>query len=94
MIKSARVVVTVDFTAKERPAGYIVQMSPEGGDAIGTYGGSGNIDARNQITFDNVPPARYVLRGQPNPSSGDQRTEPKTVDLKGGQTAEVTLSAK
>ena len=29
--------------------------------------GSGNIDAKNQIAFENVPPGRYVLRGQPNP---------------------------
>ncbi len=37
---------------------------------------------------------RCVLRGQPNPSSGDQRTEAVTVDLRGGQAAEVTVIAK
>ncbi|HWY86547.1 MAG TPA: carboxypeptidase-like regulatory domain-containing protein [Gemmataceae bacterium] len=94
MIKSARILVTVDFTGKERPAGYIVQIEPEGGNAVGTFGGSGNINAKNQIAFENVPPGRYVFRGQPNPSSGDQRTNPVTIDLKGGQKAEVTLNAK
>jgi hypothetical protein len=94
MIRAARVVVTVDFTGKERPPAYIVHMEPEGGEAVGKYGGSGHINDKNQITFDDVPPARYVLRGNPNPSSGDQRTEAVTVELKGGKTAEVTLNAK
>ena len=94
MIQAGRVLVTVDFTWKERPAGYIVNIEPEGGEAVGKYGGSGNIDAKNQIAFDQVPPGRYVLKGQPNPSSGDQRTEPVTIDLKGGQTTEVKLHEK
>ena len=72
MMKSASVRVTVDFTGKERPDGYMVKIEPEGGEAVGTYGGSGNIDAKNQMTFENVPPGRYVLRGQPNPGSGDR----------------------
>jgi hypothetical protein len=94
MSKAARVLVTVDFTGKVRPAGYIVQIEPEGGDRIGSFGGSGNINAKNQIAYENIPPGRYVLRGRPNPSSGDQETELITVDLKGGQKAEVTLHAK
>jgi hypothetical protein len=69
-------------------------IEPEGGDRIGTFGGSGNINAKNQITFENVPPARYVLRGKPNPSSSKEVTEPITVDLTGGKTVEIVLYAK
>lgn len=94
MLKSASVRVTVDFNGKQRPGGYIVKIEPEGGEAVGTYGGSGSISGEDQITFENVPPGRYVLRGEPNPSSGDQQTEPVAVDLKGGRSAEVTLKAK
>ena len=94
MMKSASVRVTVDFTGKERPAGYMVSIAPEGGEVVGSYGGSGNIDARNQMTFEIVPPGRYVLRGRPNPGSDAEETGPVTVDLKGGQAAEVTLKAK
>jgi hypothetical protein len=94
MIKSARIEVTVDFTGKERPEGYMVQLASEGGDKVGTYGGSGNINAKNQMIFENVPPGRYVLSGRPNPGSDKQQTEPVTIDLKGGQTAKVTLNAK
>jgi hypothetical protein len=94
MLKSARVVVTVDFARTRRPAGYMVHIEPEGGERVGTWGGSGNIDAKSQISFDDVPPGRYVLQGQPNPSIANQRTEPLAIELKGGQTAEIKLSAK
>ncbi len=46
------------------------------------------------MAFAIVPPGRYVLRGRPNPGSDAEETEPVTVDLKGGQAAEVTLKAK
>jgi hypothetical protein len=94
MKKSSTVLVTVDFTAKDRPDGYNVEIVPDGGAVIGSYGGSGNIDARNQMTFKDVPPGRYTLTGQPNPGSPDQKSDPVTVDLKGGQTTEITLRAK
>jgi hypothetical protein len=94
MMKSASIRVTVDFTGKVRPNGYIVSLEPEGGNKIGTYGGSGNIDPKDQMAFENVPPGRYIVWGQPNPSSGDQRTERVAVELKGGDVAKVTLRAK
>jgi hypothetical protein len=94
MIGSASVRVTVDFTGKPRPAGYVVSLTPEGGDVIGSYGGTGNIDAGNQLTFEVVPPGRYVVRGRPNPGSDVEEADPVTVDLKGGQAAEVTLKAR
>ncbi len=94
MMKSARIVVTVDFTDTERPEGYIVHMEPEGGEAVGKWSGSGNIDAKNQITYEDVPPGRYVVHGQPNPSSADEHTDPVKVELHGGRTIEITLPAK
>ena len=56
-------------------------------------GGSGNIDAHNEISFADIPPGLYVLHGQPNPSSGNQQTKPLTIDLKGGRLTEITISA-
>jgi hypothetical protein len=94
MMKSASVRVTVDFAGKERLEGYMVSIAPEGSEAVGSYGGSGNIDAKNQMTFEVVPPGRYVLRGRPNPGLDAEETDPVTVDLKGGQASEVTLKAK
>ena len=94
MTKSARVEVTVDFAGKDRPEGYIVQIAPEGGEKIGSWGGSGNINDKSQITYEHVPPGRYVLTGRPNPGSANQQTEPVTVELKGGETTKATLKAK
>jgi len=68
--------------AAKRPEGYIVRIEPEGGEAVGKWSGSGNIDAKDQIAFSDVPPARYVLHGQPNPSSAGQETAPVTIDLR------------
>jgi hypothetical protein len=94
MKKSARIVVTVDFSRSARPNEYLVQIAPEGGERVGSWGGSGSIDDKNQITFKEVPPGRYVLHGKPNPSSRGDETEPVTVDLKGGEMNELTIKAK
>jgi hypothetical protein len=94
MMKSAHIVVTVDFAGAKRPDGYIVEMKPEGGSAVGKWSGSGNIDAGNQIMFRDVTPGRYVILGHPNPSSADQRSKPINMELKPGQASRITLSAK
>jgi hypothetical protein len=94
MNPAGRIVVTVDFTGTQRPHDYIVNLEPEGGNAVGSYGGSGQINDKNQIAFENIPPGKYMLHGQPNPGSANQRTEPVHVDLKGGKTADVKLIAK
>jgi hypothetical protein len=94
MTRAGRVVVTVDFAGKKRPGAYLVGIAPEGGEAVGKYGGSGHINDKNQMAFENVPPGRYFIRGQPNPSSEDQRTEPMAVEVQGGKTSEINLVAK
>jgi hypothetical protein len=94
MMKSASVRVTVDFDGRKKPSSYLVQMEPEGGSKVGTYGGSGNIDAANQMTFKDVPPGKYYFRGYPNPTSESQKTNPILLDLKGGETAELTIKAR
>jgi hypothetical protein len=94
MMKAAKAVVTVDFGGKERPKAYIVDMAPEGGNVVGSYGGSGHINDKNQMIFDNVPPGRYIFRGHPNPTSDKERSEGILIELKGGQTTDVTITAK
>jgi hypothetical protein len=94
MLQAATIRVTVDFGDKARPGGYIVMIEPEGGEVVGSYGGSGNIDAENQVVFRNVPPGRYTLKGRPNPGSTDEETKPVAVELKGGEEEGITLKAK
>ncbi len=94
MIRAGQIVVTVDFAGKDRPQAFIVNLEPEAGNVVGSYGGAGHIDDKNQMIFKDVPPARYVVYGQPNPGSANQRTDRETIDLKGGQTIEIKLNAK
>lgn len=94
MIKAAEIRFTVDFTGKARPDGYMVEMEPEEGAGVGRWSGSGNIDAENKLTFQNVPPGAYLVRGHPNPTSEAQKTAPVKVELKGGSTTELTIVPK
>ncbi|WP_165253539.1 carboxypeptidase-like regulatory domain-containing protein [Paludisphaera soli] len=94
MNRAGSVRVTVDFAGKERSGDYVVKISPEGGDVVGSFGGSGNIDAENRMNFTVLPPGRYVLTGRPNPGSDSEEVGPVMIDVKGGQQAEVTLKAK
>jgi Carboxypeptidase regulatory-like domain len=94
MKKSARVHVTVDFGTTARPAGYIVNIEPKEGGGVGTWGGSGNIDEKNQISFEDVPPGKYVLQGRPNPGRADEGSATVTADLKGGETTQIVLFYK
>lgn len=96
MQRAASVKVTVDFGDNPRAAGieYLVNVSPEGGDEVGTWGGSSQIDDDDSTTFVQVPAGRYVFTGRPNPSGANQQTDPVTVDLGPGEAAEVTLKAK
>jgi hypothetical protein len=94
MVRSAQLRVSVDFSQSTRPEAYLVELEPEGGSVVGSWGGSAHIDANNQHTFSDVPPGRYILKGRPNPGAEAQQTKPVAVDLKGGQAAEITLSAR
>jgi hypothetical protein len=93
MQKSASIQIKIDFGVVARTDGYIVEMKPEDGEAIGKWGGSGQIDAENRMVFKDVPPGRYVIVGKPNPSNGDDHTQTVTVELVGGRSTEVTLIA-
>lgn len=47
MMKSAEVHISVDFTGKERPGGYVVHMVPEGGEAV--VNGRGRVTSTRRI---------------------------------------------
>ncbi len=94
MQPAAKLQVIVDFSATKRPKSYLVEVKPEGGEEVGKWSGSGLIDEENQITYDNIPPGKYVITSRPNPGSENQTTDPVTIDLQGGKLTEVTLPAK
>ncbi len=77
-----------------RQTPYIVEMTDASGKGVGKWGGSGNINDENQIVFKNIPPGNYLVSGQPNPGSKDQRTETVSVEIVGGQVKGLELDAK
>ena len=91
MFKSATVRIVVNFGQQRRPSGYLVKMEPEGGEVVGSYGGSATLPASNTYEFRDVPPGAYTFYGRPNPGSDDEETEHVTANLEGGETTTVTL---
>jgi hypothetical protein len=94
MVQAARLHVTVDFSATNRPAEYLVHCEPEGGEQVGKWSGDGKIGSSDDITYESIPPGRYLVKGRPNPGNLNQQTKAILVELKGGETAEVTIKAK
>lgn len=93
LAKAASIRISVEFEQPRGGAGYIVEMIPEGGEKIGSWSGTSNLDAADQVHFKNVPAGRYQVSGRPNPGRSSQRTKPKLVILKGGSDLQVTLQA-
>lgn len=75
---------------------YMVRLTPEGGDKVGSYGGSGDVAADGTMRFDNVPPGRYTVTFRPNPGPSVQGKDPneRAIEVKGGQTVEVNFEVK
>jgi hypothetical protein len=94
MSLSATLSVDVVFGEIDRPSAYLIDVEPEGGNRVGSWGGAAAIDAQSNALFRNVPPDRYVLRGHPNPTSDDEITEPVTVDLAAGDVKSIELQAR
>lgn len=92
--RSGTVEVEVEFAEGKRPKGYIVNIEPEGGSKVGSWGGSGNIDDKNIRTFENVPSGAYTITSRPNPGSTRETTSPKTIVVKPGETTYVLIQAK
>lgn len=90
---SGTIHVKVEFRTP-RSGGFVVNVVPEGGDAVGRWGGSANIGEDGTFTFKNVPAGTYTLTGRPNPGSPKDTTESVTVTISGGDQHDVTLKAK
>jgi hypothetical protein len=84
--------VQVELAKLPRQDNYMVRIIPAGGEAVGKWSGSGNVDAKGKIQFSQIPPGTYQVTGRPNPGSDDEETQPVRVEIHGGKTAEIVLS--
>ena len=74
-----------------------VEVEPEGGAKIGSWGGSSNTKADGSFVFDNVPPGTYVLSAiatNPGPALRGKDPNAKKVVVKAGQTVEVDVTGR
>lgn len=72
-----------------------VDMEPEGGSKVGSYGGGGKVQTGGVFTYRQLPPGVYVIQAYPNPRKSDhQYVEPQTVKIEAGKQAEVTVRFK
>jgi hypothetical protein len=94
VVKAGRLKVTVDFGGGGPEGGYIIHVAPEGGAGIGLWSGSAQLGADHSFTFTHIPPGRYTAHGRPNPGNDAQQTADVTAEVKGGETAEITLKAR
>ncbi|HUT28744.1 MAG TPA: carboxypeptidase-like regulatory domain-containing protein [Sedimentisphaerales bacterium] len=75
-----------------RPAGGItLELEPEGGNKIGTWGYSGHLSADGTFKISGIPPGRYVISTRPNPGPADYEPNVGEVTIKAGKTYEVEI---
>ncbi len=94
MQPAAALTVTVDFSKRKRPEQYLVEIEPEGGSKVGSWGGSAQVDADGVVKFTQIPPGKYVVSGKPNPTREGEQTAPVLLTLPAGKTTEHTIVPK
>lgn len=73
---------------------YLAQLTSEGGDRVGSYGGSSDVKADGSFEFDGVPPGKYTVTARLNPGPEPKAKDAHPVEVKPGETAEVEIGVK
>ncbi|MGB2822066.1 MAG: carboxypeptidase-like regulatory domain-containing protein, partial [Phycisphaerae bacterium] len=68
-----------------------VSVAPEGGDRIGTWGGSMRVKPDGTFQFDNVPPGTYVISRRPQIPGIAPDPKARKIKVVAGQTVMVEL---
>lgn len=74
--------------------GISISVYPEGGNKVGTWGGSMNVGADGKFEFDTVPPGTYYVSADPGKAIAGNDPDAKKVIVKAGETAEVEVMKK
>ena len=74
-----------------------IQIEPEDGAKLGSWGGSSNTKPDGSFEFKNVPPGTYILTAMatnPGPALRGKDPNAKNVIVKAGQTIEVDVTGR
>lgn len=91
MQQAASISVQVEFSRDRQKRQYIANLTPEGGEKVGSWSGSAVVNDKNRVAFTGMPPGRYLLKVHPNPSSEAERMQEQLIELKGGEEATVMV---
>jgi hypothetical protein len=67
-----------------------VSIWPQGGNVVGSWGGGMNTKEDGSFEFENVPPGKYLISGDPA-AQFDKKKKATAIEVKAGETVEVEL---
>ena len=70
---------------------FMVQLMPEGGPKVGSWGGSTRCREGGKFEFKGVPPGKYELVARPNPGSANEATPPQKVTIQAGKASQIEI---
>ena len=74
----------------EKTAEGTVSVWPEGGEVVGSWGGSMNLSEGGTFLFENVPPGKYFISDDPG-AKYQKNGKPMLIEVKAGEAVEVEL---
>ncbi|TWU33916.1 carboxypeptidase-like regulatory domain-containing protein [Novipirellula artificiosorum] len=92
MVRSGQVDISVvDAQGLPITSKFIVELEPEGGLRVGSWGGSSNVGDDGTVTFKGIPPGQYHVWGKPNPGRADAKTKVHPVTIAGDDKHTIEL---
>lgn len=82
VVQTGRLAGKVQTPSGDQPS---IHVTPEGGNKIGSWGGSAYLKPDGSFAFDTIPPGRYVVSTNPTGEPGT------LVEIKPGEETKVTL---
>jgi len=70
---------------------FIVQLMPEGGHKIGSWGGTARCRKGGHFEFNGVPPGKYELTARPNPGRTRDASAPQKITVEAGKACQVEI---
>jgi len=70
---------------------FMVELTPEGGHKVGSWGGTVRCREGGKFEFKGVPPGKYELVARPNPGSRREATTPQEITVQPGKACEIEI---